>query len=245
MGVKEIIKPGDLISFYDTPGLWPPSQWLMWPPYWGICKYQENYFGTPGDTKTAHTEVYLDDNHILNAIPPKVKWSTLKELNGRKIKVFRPTFYSFLPEHAETMIREFENEVEYTDDGGKYKAKLIGSDYDLGQILCIAINGYLGYPNQYGFDGLDQGKDHKVCSVICRLFYEHFRKIKGKEMGNDPYKTLFNKINPDAFFASRWKDKIIGHFRQHGKLYTEMTVPATFTNSRYFNNEFTCIYCSF
>jgi hypothetical protein len=239
------LQPFDAITFYNIPPFWNIP---LWAAVLGIQNYQLNYFGRGSDFHTTHVEIYFDDDHIVDAVPPAIKWDKLKDLDGCKIKVWRPTFRTFSVDDADRMVAEFEKNSIYLDDNGKaYNASIIGSKYDIGQLVNIAVNGMLDYPNTGKVSWFDAGKDKKVCSVVSRLAYEHFRKLKEAETGTEPYRRLFSIFNAKKFESaeSRDWDRDAEEFTHDQGVYVEQTTPAHFSNPNYFSNEFALVYSSF
>ena len=240
--MKSLILPGDVIQYYDSPWNTGWKNWFNIPwivAYQGIVKFQRDYFGKRADINTDHVTVYLGPNNILDAKPPKVQWSKIDDLGNAKVKVFRPNFYRVQPRDVSRMITEFESPVAYIDSQGHSKTyAMIGSDYQISQCVDIAINGQLGYPCEDKVELFDSGQNHIVCSVAVRTFFERLRQIIGKETGCDPYKPLFSTINKGCFAETTYGDDIINSFNKFGKVATEMTLPAHFSNSNCFGNEF-------
>jgi len=248
MQLKGNLKTGDALVQYDSPFNSGWASWfnLPWVVAWlGITRYQEKYFGQNADTAADHVMLYIDDQHILNAVPPCVKWSTVDELASAKLKIFRPTFYSFTPEDAALMIKTFESPSTYTDtDGAQQTYTLIGSAYDYDQCADILIAGQLGKPCQESYELLGGGKDHIVCSVATATFFEKY-----KQLTNASYPNLFSKIKPEKFIgnlanlykATPMGQAVVGSFNAQGFVAIEEITPAHYANSSFFDNSFTLI----
>jgi hypothetical protein len=238
-----LTKPFDVFLFYDNPEWWNVPLWVA---VLGIQSYQRNYFGRSADVWPVHAELVLRRDKLLNAVPPRVCWDTIDQASKRRVKVFRPTFYNFTQADAEWMIGQIETETEYLNDDGKpYRARLIGQDYDIPQLFRIAINGMLGYTARAeAVPELDKGQANKVCSVITRVPFEHLRKHKALEApaigGVDPYKKLFGGMNVKKFFEreARWAHAVVEAWQKNRRHDIELTTPADYACSDYYDNEF-------
>jgi len=111
--------------------------------------------------------------------------------------------------------------------------EIVGTDYDLGQLLDIAINDILGYEHQRRLTIFDFGRKKKVCSVGVRVVFEYLHQVKIETEDSPPGKWLFDKLNP-----KKWSEKDIQKFRGTD---VEATAPAHFANSDYFQHEFELI----
>jgi hypothetical protein len=244
MDLKNELKPFDVLVLMENPEWWNIPLWFG---LLGIQAYQRDVFGRKSNWHTGHVELYLDPEHTLNPVPPKVKWDTLKDLEKRKFLVYRFNNFKFTDEHAKWMIRQFEMPVAYeTATDGLTTSTIIGSKYDYGQILDIAVSGMLGYPNKLALHNLDK-PELIVCSVGCRLAFEHFRKNNPTANGYDPYPKLFSTINKELFEdakeneCARFADEVLEDFEKSGHVTVEASTPAHFANSQFFGNEFTCV----
>lgn len=108
-----------------------------------------------------------------------------------------------------------------------------GEDYDIGQLLDIAINGLLGYDHQRRLTIFDFGRKKKVCSVGVRVAFEYLYKERIKTADSRPGKWLFYELNPE-----KWPPEAIRNYKGTD---VEATSPAHFANSDYFCFEFDLI----
>lgn len=190
-----IPRPGDIIN--TRPELGPIRFSLLHPksiPGWAIQRHQRKRgFADPLDT---HTMVYLGPERIFSVTWPRTRWEKWVDVRERLWACFRPEF----PLDATDLLSLEEA-----------AAQMIGTHYDIGQLLDIALNRILGYSwDRYRvfFDG---GLGQRVCSVGARTLYEHARKRKEALGQAPPFDVLFSV------------DGI--------KLSVERTTPADFANT--------------
>ena len=234
MDLLSILKPYSVICHYDNPAWWDVPGWAV---TFGIQTYQKNYFGGRSDFYPPHVELFLDQNHIYDAVPPTIHWTTWEAIKNCKIKIFRPTFYRFCDEDAQFMIQEFEKAIDYEEDAMNKAISIIGCPYDLAQCAEIAVNGLLGSPNKESYK-FDSGGSGKICSIGTALAFAHYRNQSLKLHGVEPYPQLFSKINGWKFDGALWRSQIFNDFANKGKVWLEMVMPAHFSNSDWFGSEF-------
>jgi len=112
--------------------------------------------------------------------------------------------------------------------------EIVGTKYDVGQLLDIAIFDLLGFENLRLLSVFDFGRKRKVCSVGVRAAYEYMWKETCQESGEGKYiKLLFGYLD-----MNKWTDKELEEFRG---VDVEATAPAHFANSEYFGDEFALV----
>ena len=112
---------------------------------------------------------------------------------------------------------------------------VLGTWYDLGQLLSILVDEIAGYPNVEKNKVFDFGAKYKVCSTGVASVYANWRHTLEKIGVNLP--RLFSILNP-----AYWKEKFVKEFNQNGnKWMVERTYPAQFSNIEHFNNDFRLI----
>ena len=107
---------------------------------------------------------------------------------------------------------------------------MVGEDYDIGQLLDIAVNQMMGYEHQRRLRFFDFGRKKKVCSVGVRVAFEYLYQLKIKTKDSRRGKWLFYELNPE-----KWSPKAVREYRGTD---VEVTSPAHFANSDYFCREF-------
>jgi hypothetical protein len=110
--------------------------------------------------------------------------------------------------------------------------EMVGKEYDMGQLLDIALRQILNYGQDRPLSVFDFGKKKKVCSVGVRVCFEKLYqdKIKPTLHGRPDTKWLFPRLNPE-----KWPQDKVERYRGTN---VEATAPAHFANSNYFQNEF-------
>ena len=81
---------------------------------------------------------------------------------------------------------------------------MVGQDYDIGQLLDIAINRLLGFDHQRRLRIFDFGRKKKVCSVGVRVTYEYLYQARIKTEDSRPGKWLFYELN-----SEKWSQKAV------------------------------------
>jgi len=207
--IKSILRPGDIINQVGHP---------KWYEFWlsityGFIKWhQRRLFGKHSNYRDTHTMIYFDPIQTFSVEMPKAILKPLSDYYKSDFTIYRiknPAITSemtwYMKEHAK---------------------KMVDRDYDVGQLLDIAVNGILGYANRRKAKIFDMGDKNKVCSVGVRVLLERLNQ-KHKFQTNG--KWLFHSLNPN-----RWSTKKIANYRG---VDVEMTTPAHFANTDQFENE--------
>ncbi|MFO7889723.1 MAG: hypothetical protein R6V04_05215 [bacterium] len=214
--ILKIIKPGDVVN-QITP--YKPYQILLATGIKAIRKYQRHLFGKEANWKHDHCMLYLDKTFTLSVEPPKTIKKDLKKYCLNDISIYRLK-KTALTKDSITILRQ----------GAE---KLVGTVYDVGQLLDIAINGMLGFEHTFKIKIFDFGKKKKVCSVGVRAVFEYLYQQKIKKPDDKRETWLFNTINPQ-----KWPEDVV---KKYNGTDIDATTPAHFANSDYFDNEFKLI----
>jgi len=215
--VSKIIKPGDVISLDESSTMRSPFKFIG---LRSIRTYQKELFGEEADYRPTHTVFYFSDDKVFSMTYPVARWETLEYQTKQKFKVMRFTKQRYTDRHLQMM---FETASHF-----------IGSKYDIGDLLDIMINKILGYPHEKKISVFEFSKNFKVCSTAVRTIQEKLRKDLEKE-GYYGFNRLFDKLNPE-----KWSPDEIEKFKRTD---VEMTTPAHYTNSEWFDFEFITV-CS-
>jgi len=214
--ILKVIKPGDVINQEGD---------FKWYQFWlaigskAIQCHQKKLFGKSSNWKDTHTMMFFDEDNTFSVELPTTTMKPLEEYCLSNLSIYRLRLVSLNLDHMDMM---------------KKAAKdMVGTDYDIGQLLDIAINQILGYEHQRRLTIFDFGRKKKVCSVGVRVAFEYLYQKKFCSADSQSGKWLFDKLNPD-----KWPEKKVDHF--HGTD-VEATSPAHFANSDYFCNEFELI----
>ena len=215
--IKPLIKPGDVINF-DTKTDWYNLHLKV--AYWGIRTHQRELFGLNSRWRDTHTMLYLDDEKILSVEPIHARWAKLQNFYNDRITVWRFSKRDLSPDDIKIMEQAAE--------------PLIGTVYDVGQLLDIAINAVLGYPHVIKYRVFDFSQYCKVCSVGVRICFEHLRKTLNL-YGHESFPRLFSTFKFDT-----WPMRlVVAEDNTECKgVDVEATAPAHFANSHDFDNEF-------
>jgi hypothetical protein len=109
---------------------------------------------------------------------------------------------------------------------------MLGTKYDYGQLLNIAMNVLLGYEFEEKTKVFDFGAKRKVCSVGIAAIFQKWRKALETQGTIVP--RLFGKLNEGA-----WDKDFINRFKQKNRWDIENTFPAQFGLSQsHFGGEF-------
>jgi len=95
--------------------------------------------------------------------------------------------------------------------------------------LDFLISGLLGYTETRKIRFFELSRRHMVCSTAVRAILERTRQA-AELTGDYSKKRLFNKLNP-----AKWPKRKLKKFTRTD---VEMTTPAHFANSDYFEYEF-------
>jgi len=213
--ILKYIKPGDVVNQTNKAKWW---EIFLAIGIWGIVRYQRHLFGKKSRYHDDHNMLFLSKDQTLSVEPPKAVLKPLKKYCLTDISIYRLTKHTIDDEDIKIM-----------QEAAK---PLLGTQYDIGQLVDILINGLLGFEHQVKFRFFDFGKKKKVCSVGIRAVFEYLYQKRIKSTADNRI-WLFKKINPDY-----WSEHIVNNFKG---VDVEATTPAHFANSEYFDNEFTLI----
>jgi hypothetical protein len=188
-------RPGDVIN--TQPGR---LHWLQHPleaaAARGIQTYQKS-LGLTGWPDT-HTMLYFGPLTILSVTTPEAKWERWSDVRRRRWFAYRPAF-AMTDQHLLWLFAA--------------ARAMIGTDYDEGQLLDIALNMILGYDVDVYRPVFDAGPHLRVCSVGVRTCFDHARKMSERAGTAPPFDgNLFMAPNgkkwhvettPPALFSSR------------------------------------------
>jgi len=210
----KVLKPGDVINTYGNPSWY--EFWLHIA-YYGIKSYQKKIFEkckfrSLANYHHVHTMLYFGPDHTFSVELPCATYKYIENYANDNFTIYRLD-RPLTEEHIDLMFRITQT--------------MYGVNYDIGQLLDIAINKILGY------DGIrlkvfDAGKKNKVCSVGVRTVFEKLNQKfklsnkKGKFLFHD---LAFNKWEPECYSTFKGVD-------------VEATTPAHFANTNFFNGEF-------
>ena len=163
--------------------------------------------------------MFFNDDNTFSVELPRATMKSLREYCLSNLSIYRFQLKELTSDDINTM-RDAAN-------------NMLGTDYDIGQLLDIAINAILGYDHQRRLTIFDFGRKKKVCSVGVRVVYEYLYQIKVKNTDSRSGKWLFDELN-----SEKWSQKKLQKFRGTD---VEATSPAHFANSDYFRHEFKLI----
>ncbi|MBN2030187.1 hypothetical protein JW824_08065 [bacterium] len=214
--ILQVIKPGDVVNQVGD---------FKWYEFWlsmgskSIQSHQKDLFGKNSNWKDDHTMMFFDKDNTLSVELPIATVKPLEKYCLSNLSIYRLRLIELKADHITTM-RKSANDM-------------LGTDYDIGQLLDIAINQILGYEHQRRLSIFDFGRKKKVCSVGVRVVFEHLYQQRIRTSDSDSGKWLFDKLNAD-----KWPEKKVEQFNGTD---VEATSPAHFANSDYFCNEFELI----
>ena len=214
--IQRIIKPGDVVNQITS---YKPYQILLATGIKAIRRYQRHLFGKEANWKHDHCMLYFDRKFTLSVEPPKTIQKPLEKYCLNDISIYRLRNMTLSNNHINTLRSGAE--------------ELVGTAYDVGQLLDIAINGLLGLEHTLKIKIFDFGKKKTVCSVGVRSVFEYLYQQKIKKSKDSRDEWLFNTINP-----LKWSREIVKRFKGTD---IDATTPAHFANSDYFDNEFKLI----
>ncbi len=212
--IMQVAKPGDVINQRNFEHHW----WEIWLPLvvTAIRWYQRDLFGKQSNWKDTHTMLFFDQDHTFSVELPKATFKPLSHYCLSDLSIYRLKLIELNQEHI-TEMREVAEDLK-------------GEDYDIGQLLDIAINSIMGYKFRMKYKWFDFGKKKKVCSVGVRVPFEKLYQNKIRTKSPEQQKWLFYQLNPD-----KWPQKKV---QEYTGTDIEMTTPAHFANSDYFLYEF-------
>ena len=210
--ILQVIQPGDVVN-QEGDFRW----WEFWLAFgsWAIQCHQKKLFGKKANWRDNHTMLFFDEDNTFSVELPRATLKPIEEYCLSNLSIYRFTLMDMEANHV-TILRQSAR-------------RMIGTDYDIGQLLDIAINGILGYEHQRKLSIFDFGRKKKVCSVGVRVAYEALHQAVFPEEAKE-HKWLFDRMKPD-----KWPEKKIRKFEGTD---VEATAPAHFANADYFQNEF-------
>ena len=213
--LKEILKPGDVVNTIGHP------KWFqVWfrVPCWAIQRHQRKLFGENSRWRDTHSMLYFSPDEIFSVEYPKAVMKPLHKLCQSDLTVYRYT----------------EPDLVNIDTLREGAMEMVGTKYDVGQLLDIAIFDLLGFENLRLLSIFDFGRKRKVCSVGVRAAFEYMWKERCWLEDIEKYqKLLFTHLD-----MNRWTPEEINEFRG---VDVEATAPAHFANSEYFGDEFALV----
>ncbi|MBN2090806.1 hypothetical protein JW964_14430 [candidate division KSB1 bacterium] len=214
--ILKIIKPGDVITQAGKSPWW---QFWRLAVYWSIRFYQYKLFGRHANMRDVHAMIFLDEDNTFSVELPRATMKPLQEYCLTDFSIYRLQLKELNAHDIEVIKKTARN--------------LVGQNYDLGQVLDIAINFLMGYEHQRKLKFFDLGARKKICSVGVRVLFEKLYQEKLKQPDAPDKKWLFETLNTE-----KWPQKIIQNYNGTD---IEATSPAHFTNTDYFANEFKLI----
>jgi len=211
-----VIEPGDVVNQVGERKWW---QFWIAIVYAAIRRHQKKLFGRKSNWRDTHTMMYLDEDNTFSVELPQATTKPLRGYSLSRFSIYRLRLTELTPEFIE-ILKSSATEME-------------GEDYDIGQILDIAINGILGYEPDQPLRIFDLGRKKKVCSVGVRAAFEHLYMSRIKTTDSRPGKWLFYEMNPE-----KWLENAA---QEYEGTHVEITSPAHFANSDYFCHEFELI----
>jgi len=214
--ILKVIKAGDVVNQVGDFKWW--QVWLAIGSRF-IQEHQKKLFGKKSVWQHDHTMIFFNEDSTFSVELPIATSKPLETYCLSNMAIYRFQLTTLTDTHIEFM--------------RKTSKRMLGVDYDVGQLLDIAINGIMGYDHQRKVKIFDAGKKKRVCSVGIRVLFEHLYDKMIRPAGQQSGKWLFDKLNPD-----KWSKKDFDKF--HGTD-IEATSPAHFANTDYFQNEFKLI----
>lgn len=216
--ILKVIKPGDVVN-QSGHARW--YEFWLHLTYWGIRRYQKSLFGKNANWRDTHTMLFFDDWDTFSVEMPKARVKPLHEYCLSDMSIYRLRLMEPAPEHIDCMMDSAD--------------KMIGTQYDIGQLLDIAIREILGYGQDRPLSIFDFGRKKKVCSVGVRVCFEYLYQnmIKPSIPDAPEGKWLFRSLNPD-----KWPPSEVEKYKGTD---VEATSPAHYANTDYFQNEFLLI----
>lgn len=211
--MEKILIPSDIINLDGYDPWYKPWAFI---PHGAIRLHQKKLFGKTSNYRDTHTVLYFEPEKIFSVTTPRTRWETIEHNAKGRFTIYRYQPYQFDDTDIAVML-EAAN-------------KMIGTKYDYGQLLDIALNHILGYEHIRKAKIFDLGKRRLVCSVGARALYEQVRYRARWSLGYDKIDRLFNELNPDY-----WPKHEVEKFQRSD---VELTSPAHFANSHYFKGEF-------
>ena len=219
--LEKNLKPADVIN---SDGEAPLLKVLIHPIHWGIRSHQKEKKKKTSRYRDTHTVTFLERDKILSVTSPRAKWSNIEEVAKSRFTLYRYTKRNFTYSDIEIMMQSAK--------------RILGTEYDYGQLLDIYINQILGYDHIIKFRWFDFAKKRMVCSVGSRTLMEDLRYAILEDAGldpddpgeNPPMERLFDRLNP-----AYWSEEYIRNFH---RVDVEATSPAHFANTEQFSHEY-------
>lgn len=213
--IRELIKPGDIVNVSGAPSWYDIPLHIA---YWGIRTAQKGLFGKSSAWRDTHTMIYFADG-TFSVEPPKATYVPIEDYAMKDISFYRYTKKDI-----------YKADIEILRKGAD---QIIGTSYDIGQLLDIAIGQVCGYPVEDKINIFDTGKKNVVCSVGAAAVYTYWRHELEKIGIKLP--RLFSKLNDKA-----WDKDFIRYYHKCGNKWSvERTYPANFANCKtHFDDEF-------
>jgi hypothetical protein len=178
--ILKVIKPGDIVNQVGERKWW---QFWLAVTYAAIRWHQKKLFGKDSNWEDTHTMLYLDKKNTFSVEMPKAIMKPLHTYCLSNLSIYRLRLTELTPDFIKTLKAAVK--------------KMKGEDYDIGQLLDIAINGLLGYDHQRLLSIFDFGRKKKVCSVGVRVAFEYLYKKRIKTADSLPDKWFFYELNPE------------------------------------------------
>lgn len=204
-----VLKPGDVINQVAHPKWW---QFWLYITYAAIRWHQKRLLGKHSNYRDTHTMMYLGNDKTFSVELPKAVIKPVEEYCISDMSIYRIN-YKLSPD----MIHDLR----------VHASVMEGENYDVGQLLDIAINGILGYNHLRKVKAFDFGSKNKVCSVGVRALFERLNQEYKIAHGK---KWLFYSLNPIV-----WHESDISEYKGTD---VEATTPSHFANSHLFCREF-------
>lgn len=247
---KSTLKSCDVINISSHQKWW--EFWLHIT-YYGIRKAQRDLFkdvkvlnmvnNTMNPTDDTHTCMFFRTEDILTYAKPKITDLIDPKHFGYIFSCEYPEA-SFFPIDSilkdDIRIYRYNNNGTFDNDDIKIMLEgclpLVGTKYDIGQLMDIAVNQTAGYPYEYRHKWFDMGEEKKVCSVSIASIFAYWRHRKERQGEYNP--RLFEKLN-----YNKWDKQFVKKFMTHKNVWDiESTYPAMFScTNTHFDNEFRLI----
>lgn len=242
--IERYCKEGDVINTSGMPKKNAIHEKIV---YWRIRTNQEKLFKNPHIIKVGkhimnpnddtHSMMYFKNSSIRKHIgsfknikqilkenkwgkvgsvePPKATLIDTNELGNCDIRVYRYAKTQFTEQDVEILIKGWQ--------------PVLGTMYDIGQLMAIEVSAIAGYPHVEKAKWLDWGCERKVCSVQIAADFAYWRhELEKKGIYND---RLFSKLN-----NKNWNKNFIKKFKRWD---VERTYPSMISNSQtHFDGEF-------
>lgn len=213
--ILKFIQPGDVVNQVGHTAWW--RIWLK-VGFWYIRFHQRRLFGRKADWHDIHTMMFFDRDNTFSVEPPHATMKPIEQYCLSDLSIFRLRLKPLTLD-----------EITYMRDSAR---DILGTDYDFGQLIDIAIHGIMGFPDVRSVSLFDFGRTKKVCAVGVRTVYEHLYREKLRPEGVKG-KWLFEKLNPE-----KWSQRKLEKFEGTD---IELTTPAHFANPEYFQEDFELI----